>query len=849
MATPGLNFKFVPMRLSVFVPALLLAWAQGLFAEAPANGRYQIQLTGSGSLGGFTVLFDRVLTNTKTPSTNDDSLFFVSDEKGFLYSPLDEKAKDFKLIHGDYRVEVVTGKRTLKLDLKIDADTKSPIAIDVQTLMRQTKEDKVRTLTAVDARESGGFQGGSHDTITSAEARSIPGGGGDALRALFSLPGVAPQAFGSQALIVRGGGRDDILYFYDGIPIGDPFHDFGFYSVFPTSAVESVTFYPGAYPSRFGRSQGALVEILGKTSYDKTKPIIDLDVNIAAAGAYVSVPLGKYFQLSLNGRRTYYEAFIAAISGIKADFTQAIAKLLGGSGTQPFFYDVGVKLDFTPNDRHRVSAIFLAAQDRLAIDALLADSTNATTGAITTNNRLTYTNAETWDSEALLYHYQGNKIQNDLSLSRYFFTNEESLQGITIDRSIAENVMARETVNIRLSDKTRLQAGLDYFYQFMPFTVFEGVPGSNVSGGGSLFTGASPSIFVLRTNSYSQFRNSLSPFAEAEMDLGPFTLTPGLRLAWSQISNGGIGNWDLDPRVSLSLKPTKGLEFFTRFGKYSQPPPLNFTAPGYGNTNLTSAYALHYVAGGKFTAYPFEVKMEAYYKSLYNQAIQNPSYDAYYAVDQNNPRYFNNGEGRAYGLEVLLRKQLTSGLFGWLSYSLSRSERYNYLVASNYSTTSSTNLTINNGLDYQGFKRGWQVFNQDVTHNLVLIGSAELASGAVKLTPRIGLSTGKPYTEKIVTTNSAGKLILVDSADTLGARLPLTFTLDLRVDFTFKLSKKTELAIYLDIANVQYFWYKNSIFYSPSTNNLTMDMIGKPAPQDQPFAIPIIPMLGVSFKF
>ena len=32
--------------------------------------------------------------------------------------------------------------------------------------------------------------------------------------------------------------------------------------------------------------------------------------------------------------------------------------------------------------------------------------------------------------------------------------------------------------------------------------------------------------------------------------------------------------------------------------------------------------------------------------------------------------------GRAYGLEVLLRRQSRTGLFGWISYTLSRSERY-----------------------------------------------------------------------------------------------------------------------------------------------------------------------------
>jgi hypothetical protein len=36
----------------------------------------------------------------------------------------------------------------------------------------------------------------------------------------------------------------------------------------------------------------------------------------------------------------------------------------------------------------------------------------------------------------------------------------------------------------------------------------------------------------------------------------------------------------------------------------------------------------------------------------------------------------NPGTGRAYGLEVLLRRQSKTGVFGWVSYTLSRSERY-----------------------------------------------------------------------------------------------------------------------------------------------------------------------------
>ena len=49
-----------------------------------------------------------------------------------------------------------------------------------------------------------------------------------------------------------------------------------------------------------------------------------------------------------------------------------------------------------------------------------------------------------------------------------------------------------------------------------------------------------------------------------------------------------------------------------------------------------------------------------------------PPSDAQQLLD----RLFNARTGRAYGVEAMIRRQAKSGLYGWLSYTLSRSERY-----------------------------------------------------------------------------------------------------------------------------------------------------------------------------
>jgi hypothetical protein len=75
--------------------------------------------------------------------------------------------------------------------------------------------------------------------------------------------------------------------------------------------------------------------------------------------------------------------------------------------------------------------------------------------------------------------------------------------------------------------------------------------------------------------------------------------------------------------------------------------------------------------------------------------------------------------GRAYGLEVLLRRRSRHGFYGWLSYTLSRSER---------------------------FKEGeWVVFDFDRTHILSLVFAVPLPRNW-EIGARLQYQTGRPIT-------------------------------------------------------------------------------------------------------
>jgi hypothetical protein len=69
------------------------------------------------------------------------------------------------------------------------------------------------------------------------------------------------------------------------------------------------------------------------------------------------------------------------------------------------------------------------------------------------------------------------------------------------------------------------------------------------------------------------------------------------------------------------------------------------------------------------------VELTGYYKELWR--LISPSSELVVRDDGDlRPESFaNTGAGRIYGMELLLRKNLSDNLFGWVSYTLSRSTR------------------------------------------------------------------------------------------------------------------------------------------------------------------------------
>lgn len=104
-------------------------------------------------------------------------------------------------------------------------------------------------------------EGSSH--ITDADMRNTPALGGDALRIITRLPGVASVGVSAKPHI-RGGVQDELLIISDGVELLEPFHLADFQSIFSSldqRTIESVDFYTGGFPARYGTRMSGVMDI------------------------------------------------------------------------------------------------------------------------------------------------------------------------------------------------------------------------------------------------------------------------------------------------------------------------------------------------------------------------------------------------------------------------------------------------------------------------------------------------------------------------------------------------------------------------------------------------------------
>jgi hypothetical protein len=154
--------------------------------------------------------------------------------------------------------------------------------------------------------------------LTREELKLIPGvAEADVLRAVEVLPGVVSTSDYSAAFNVRGGSADQNLILLDGVPIYNPFHLGGLFSVFNADMVARAELLAGGFPAEYG---GRVASVLGVES-DAAGAGTDVDGGVSvlasrlAVGAelprFMTEPLGmRNTRARVSVRRSYFDALL-----------------------------------------------------------------------------------------------------------------------------------------------------------------------------------------------------------------------------------------------------------------------------------------------------------------------------------------------------------------------------------------------------------------------------------------------------------------------------------------------------------------------------------------------------------
>jgi outer membrane receptor for ferrienterochelin and colicin len=262
-------------------------------------------------------------------------------------------------------------------------------------------------------------------------------------------------------------------------------------------------------------------------------------------------------------------------------------------------------------------------------------------------------------------------------------------------------------------------------------------------------------------------------------------LVPGLRFDYYSRTE----EWTVEPRLSVRQDVGKSVVLKGGVGLFHQEPDFGEDYPGFGNPNLHTEKAWHYALGAEWqVGRGLGLDATLFYKSLSD--LISPTTKTTVENGVVTPLiYDNGGRGRVAGLDLLLRRDFSDKLTGWIAYTLSRSERRD-----------------SGGTD-------WRLFDYDQTHILTALGSYKFARNWT-LGGRFRYVSGNPRTPVVgsVVNASADRYEPLFGAVN-SARNPAFHQLDIRLDKRWVFNRWI-LDTYLDVQNVYNHRYAEGLQYS-----------------------------------
>jgi hypothetical protein len=571
------------------------------------------------------------------------------------------------------------------------------------------------------------------------EITHTPGTMGDPFRVLESLPGVATIAWPAPVYAVRGANPGNTGFVLDDLPVPALFHFALGPSIIHPYFFDSLDFFSGGAPARYGRFVSGLVAARTRAAPDDAAHA-SVDVRLVDAGAMVTAPLPGGGSVAVAGRYSYTGAVISLVS---SDVTLA-------------YWDYQLRVD-RPAGPFRLTLLAFGSSDTL-------NTSNSSDGISLQFHRLKLR------ADAPL---GGGLVLGSVGFG--FDHSDVPLSELTSLRLLVDSWSALPRLSyMRPSQHVDLEVGIDGVLQhYVPI---------GADRPGALDLGRERTARLL------------AAYLSLVTRLGTRVIvTPELRLDTYAIS--GTARSDLGPRLSTRVALNDRMWLRAVGGRFTQPPTLPIQLPGVDNFGL-ALFGLQTSWQGSLglgtTRVPgVELEVTGFVQRYVVTDVRDPIPSA--AADPFAADFLVRRDALATGIELLARRPVTERLHGWLSYTLSRSERA-----------------------FGGGVIGPSDWDQRHVFNLVV----GYRAGRYTLGGRAHLNTGRP--------------VLVEyAAGAQFQRLPTFYQIDLRVDRRI-LYDRFRLNVYVELVNAT---------LSQQVTSLRQDAPGMPTHEDS-FRV-VLPSIGI----
>jgi hypothetical protein len=579
-------------------------------------------------------------------------------------------------------------------------------------------------------------------------------GESDIIKSVLLIPGVQSIGEGSAGFNVRGGSADQNLILLYGAPIYNSSHFFGFFSAVNSDIIKDVTLYKGGIPSRYGGRISSVLDIGAREGNRKefagNAGISPVTTHLSLEGPIIKDTL-TYI---LTARTTYSNWIFSLISD------PALHK------SRASFYDLNGKITYDLNKNNKFDF-----------------------SAYTSNDNFRF-NSDT------VYSYRNNIF----ALKWRHFFNSRFFSSLSINRSSYDyNITSRyvESEAFQLSHKiasTGVIADFNWFLGRNEINFGLDITKHTISPGSYLpVTDSSlvvPDIIekerAWEGALYADDKFILTDFLSVNVglrmssyfSLGPQSVmlyNPDLSKSRSTITDtlnfktGGVISKYAGPefRVSLNFRLSDKNSFKINYNRTRQYLHLlsNSTSISPTDTWKLSDYYIKPQVGDQVAVgfyemlkKSFEASVELYYKEIKNMVDFKGGTTL--IMDENVEKDIINVQGKAYGLELVLKKTE-----GKLRYSLG----YTYSRTFVRSMNKFSDESLNSGK--------WFPANFDKPNDLVVTFNY-IFSRRVSFSSSYTWSTGRPITYPIATYR-IGDNLLVTYSDRNKYRIPDYSRLDL----------------------------------------------------------------------